>query len=116
MFKTPKPSKKPHDFKTAAVSQYDWDTLLNGEQYDLKHGEHFDCKVATFSTLARSAASKRYKKLSVGIIDETTVAIKATDMTEAERAEEDQKRAERELAKETKKAEAKAETVADQAA
>ena len=103
-FKAPKPIKT-FEFKAgAATAQYDWPTLLNGAIYALKKGEHFDCKPLTFSSLARTQASKMHKKLACSIDSEAeTVTIQATAMTEAEIAEHDQKVAERKALKDAEK-------------
>lgn len=103
-FKAPKPLKS-FEFKAgAATAQYDWPTLLNGSIYALKKGEHFDCKPLTFSSLARTQASKMHKKLSCSIDSEAeTVTIQATPMTEVEIAEYEQRAAERKAQKQAEK-------------
>jgi len=47
---------------TAAVgtgASYEWDKILSGDIVQLDAGKDFECKPATFCTLARSAAKKR---------------------------------------------------------
>ena len=96
MFKTPKPMKKAPEFKTAATAQYDWPTLLDGQPYELKKGEHFDCTVSTFTTLARARAGKAHKKIQISANSETGVVIlQARDMTQDEITAHDIKVAER---------------------
>ncbi len=100
-FKAPKPSKKPFEFAQAPQAEYDWGTLLNGEDYECKRGEHFGCKAQTFGTMARNQAKKRNKTIKVSVDEEAgTVRLRATDMTEAEIAEHEAKVAERKAKKE----------------
>lgn len=63
---------KAFEFKPAVGSQgtqYDWDTLLSGDIYQLEEGKDFTCKASTFSTLARAAAKRKGLKLQTGKVD-----------------------------------------------
>jgi hypothetical protein len=56
-----------YEFKASSVghSNYDWDTLLDGQIYSLEEGEDFECKVDTMAMLVRKNAAKRGLKVKV---------------------------------------------------
>lgn len=117
MFKLPKPSKKELPLETASQSEYNWDVLLDGQTYDLKHGEHFGCKVGTFAQMARNQAKKRFLNLRVSVDEEAgTVSIRAFPMTDEQKvsaqAKIDERKAEKQAERELRKAEKEAATTA----
>lgn len=71
---------KNFEFAAGNESQYDWAKMLDGKIYELKEGEDYKCKAATFSTLLRNAARK-YGKAVKTSTTETGMVIQATDAT-----------------------------------
>jgi hypothetical protein len=58
-------------------SQYDWDTILDGQIRVLEAGEDFTCKPATIKTQARSVAKSRGMAVRTGSTKEGDVVIQA---------------------------------------
>ena len=59
-------------------SRYDWDSILDGQQWKLTIGEDFDCKPESFRSAAVAAARSRGKRVR-SMIDEESIYLVAFD-------------------------------------
>lgn len=91
---------KKFEFKPAsAKSKYPWDAMFNGDLNVLVKGEDYDVDTAHMIPKLKTAARRRYKIVEVSTRDhkgdklEDMLIIRARDMNEQERADEDAKRA-----------------------
>lgn len=60
--------KKLNKFEFSAAasrSSYEWDTLLDGGFYLLKHGEDYDCEFKTIYAMTRNKAAARGQSVKV---------------------------------------------------
>lgn len=94
---------KKFEFASRTESTYPWEKILDGGIYELKEGEDFKCKVATFSTLCRTQASKMHKTVKIGNV-EGGIVVQATKMTDEQIAEHDAKVEQRKQEKAAEKA------------
>lgn len=73
---------KQFEFKASTVghSQYDWDTLLNGQIYHLEQGEgkDFECKPDTMTMLIRKNARKKGVGVKVTKVENDGIVMQAT--------------------------------------
>ncbi len=69
--------------KRTRESKYDWDTFLDGQARELTKDEDFPtATVGSFSNLARQTAKERGLAVSIITVDEDTVALQASVVTE----------------------------------
>ena len=56
-------ARKLDTFPTAAGSRYPWDEWLDGNVWELVHGDDFTAKPSTFRSIASGQAKKRGGKM-----------------------------------------------------
>lgn len=73
--------RKLEQFPSAAISRYPWDQLLDGDPWELVHGEDFTSKPTTVIANARTQARRRGGNVRTRLIENghhTSVVIQFT--------------------------------------
>jgi hypothetical protein len=62
-------------FPLASLARHDWDELLNGDIWKLRHGTDYDAKSKTFIQNARHQAKRRNGNVRTRLLEDESVVV-----------------------------------------